>query len=222
MSLLITVEGLDGTGKSTLVNELVKTVTNNPAFHPWVYATKEPGSPWAATQEIRELVLNRPDLKPIERELLFYADAAIHRRFIENQENAVIFSDRGMWSHLAYLRGYLKTGQIDHSVYDLCRKLIEQVCAKPDCVVYLRGDLDLMKKRLAGKPKDAIENNSETFFAYVLETYEDLVTHHLWKGERVVILDACHELDKLSKCAIEYIKGAFDAEQLKSGNTKLC
>lgn len=218
-SLLITIEGLDGSGKSTLAKEL-PTALRSTHFTKWIYQTREPGRDVRMNNitfnrpgvDVRSIVLNET-MTPLERELLFYVDAAQHCRFIENQNDAVIVSDRGKWSHLAYLRGYLKTNQMNWDDYRLCKKIIDRVCAEPDVVIYLRADLSLMKNRLFNKPKDAIERNGDDFYSAVLETYTDLA-----KGAKnALILDAYDNLDKNIMKVIDYLKGAYHVEHKQGG-----
>lgn len=219
MSFLITLEGIDGAGKSTLAKELAAAIEADPAFSDWVYLTKEPGSKWIPKgQDIRKLALETPDFKPFERELLFYVDASMHTRFINNQGDSVVVSDRGLWSHLAYLRGYLKIKEIDYETYALCKKVIDKVCKEPDCVVYFRGDLELMRERLAGKSKDIIESNGEAFYEAVLETYEDLVTQREWDGKGCVVLDPRLPTGQNTMKVLTYLKEVYDANQLRSEN----
>lgn len=223
MSILIALEGLDGCGKSTLSEALTAQLSQDPTIYPWVYNTKEPGSMWTGIgPEIRKLVLTTPEFQPVERELLFYVDASLHRRFIENQGQAVIVSDRGVWSHLAYLRGYLKSGQLNYEHYQLCKKFIDVLCAKPDCVIYMRGDLELMKERTASRNKDAIEANNDKFFSAVLETYEDLVTDRTYQGLPLLVLDSRDNLESHIVKVTNYLKEVFNAEELRQGNRELC
>lgn len=221
MSLLISIEGLDGVGKSTLASELVNKLSTDNEIAPWVYLSKEPGSKWTGIgPEIRKMVLETPEFKPIERELLFYVDASIHARFVDNQRDALIVSDRGLWSHLAYLRGYLKTKQIDHEDYSLCRKLIDRACRKPDAVIYLRGDLALMEARLAGKEKDVIEQNGKAFYEAVFETYEDLSNNACLP---LLTLDATASIGQNIIKVVSWLKNeAFTREELKQGNREVC
>jgi dTMP kinase len=223
MSLLIAIEGLDGAGKSTLAEKLVEAMKADPAFFPWIYLSKEPGSVWTGIgPEIRKMVLETPEFRAIERELLFYVDASLHARFIENQGNAIVVSDRGLWSHLAYLRGYLKTKQIDHDEYSLCKKLIARTSAKPDCVIYLKSDLGLMKERLAGKKADAIESQPVEFFQAVQETYNDLEAEAQWRGDSMLTLDARGAIDNNIMQVVDYLKGVFHEKQLREGNREVC
>lgn len=165
--MLITLEGIDGVGKSTLLKELESNIEG--CF------TKEPGSSHIPLNKtIREMVLHNKDLTAFQRELLFYVDAQSHRAFIKSQRNQLVISDRGEWSHIAYLYGTLKTHQMLYEDFGLCKKLIEQSCAKPDAVIYLQGDLKLMEERLRGE-KDAIESLGQEFYSYVLAQYDDLL-----------------------------------------------
>jgi len=213
MNKLFIVEGLDGTGKSTLVNEICHRLP----VDSWVYQTKEPGltvkmGPCAFNRpglDIRSIVLNDKTLTPFERELMFYVDASQHQSWMNNQEDTIFVSDRGLWSHYAYLRATLKMGQIDNDQYVICKDIIDRVCAKPNKVIYLRGSLDLMERRNKNKAKDVIESNNQDYFGYVLETYEDLA----FENENCLILNADSPLDENVTIAVNYIK-----EEVLNGN----
>ncbi len=167
--MLIALEGIDGTGKSTLIRELGQKIK---FLH-----TKEPGSLLVPSNHVlRELVLKDQGLSAFQRELLFAVDASSHAFEITNQcrHHKVIISDRGYWSHLAYLLGSFRTQLMDWEEYSLCKKIIERVCFKPQAVIYLQGDIALMKDRLKGE-KDSIEKLGDEFFSYVLAGYDDLL-----------------------------------------------
>lgn len=221
--MLITLEGIDGCGKSTLAPQLTKAIGE--AYpNATIIQTKEPGSKFLARgAELRDLALNTIDLRPFERELLFYVDASLHKNFMERQEGSVIVSDRGLWSHLAYLRGYLKTAAMNYDTYGLCKQIISKVCAEPDCVVYFKGSLELMKNRLAGRAKDAIEENGDPFFSTVLETYEDLVVRREWEGQPIVTLDPTAPTSVNTMKVVDYLKEVFNEHTiLRSGDKKVC
>lgn len=224
----IVVEGLDGTGKSTLVKALHERMSADQSFCQWIYATKEPGldavvSPGLPIKrpglDLREIVLNNGSLTAIERELLFYVDASQHRRFIEAQGNAIILSDRGLWSHLAYLKATMKTKQMDYEHYHALRALINLVCPKPNLFIYLRGDTKLMKERSLSKKKDIIESNSDDFFETVSETYEFLSSNY---SDSLITLNARNSTSHNVETVITSLKEIYSYEELKSGNLQLC
>jgi thymidylate kinase len=225
MSFLITIEGLDGTGKSTLAAAITEAMNADQSFAPWIYQTKEPGTTAVVGglqfnrpgPDLRSLVLNDRTLLPVERELLFYVDASLHRKFIENQGDAIVVSDRGLWSHLAYLRGYLKTKQIDWDQYTLCREMLRTMCAEPDAVIYLKGSVSLMKERNAAKSADAIESNGDSFFEAVLETYSDLVQSWGQVHKNPCVLDALDTVSHNVSYVLNWLKGEFNDEQLRLG-----
>lgn len=196
--MLINFEGLDGVGKTTLIHRVSMAVPNS-------VLTKEPGSPLAETnKQIRKMVLEDETLSPMERELLFYVDASAHKREISiRRRSARVLCDRGIFSHLAYLRGYLKTKKIDFEQYALCKKLIEQCCATPNAVIYLRGSLELMRIRTANKKKDVIESNPPVFYHHVLDTYEDLVANCPY---RLLILEATDSIDTNTHKVLSFLQ----------------
>lgn len=213
--ILINFEGLDFCGKTTLIKSVSEAIGIPHRV------TKEPGSPHIEVNKtIREIVLKDTTLSPVARELLFYADALNHRDYL-NKQDELFLSDRGEWSHRAYLRGYLKTKQIDYDQYDACRSMIDLVCKEPDAVVYLRGSLDLMKKRSKNTELDAIETNSETFYKHVLETYEDLCVAAEYTGERLLILNAEDSVDNNTKAVLQFIHENFKSGQLEGKSDRV-
>lgn len=189
--MLVTFEGIDFTGKTTLIQKVAAKL-------PKAIVTKEPGSQLIPiNSQIREMVLHNKTLTPLQRELLFYVDALGHKTFIENvlAPDALILSDRGTWSHYAFLSGYMRLGLLgsdpdeNYTRYGLCKKLIKQVCAEPDVVIYLEGDLKLMEERSRGE-KDQIEQLGPEFFSYVLTAYDDLCIAREIEQKPLLILDA--------------------------------
>ena len=68
--VLITIEGIDGSGKSTLVSALRELLSDlDPLF------TREPGSTWVGEQVRRAIA---EEIDPIAEALLFIADHAVH------------------------------------------------------------------------------------------------------------------------------------------------
>lgn len=104
--MLVTIEGIDGSGKSTLHEALEHALEDlKPVM------TREPGSTWigdAVRQAIRE------NINPVAEALLFVADHAAHISTVvipALKEGGVVISDRFIDSRFAYqqvtLEGFL-------------------------------------------------------------------------------------------------------------------
>jgi dTMP kinase len=97
MPVLITLEGIDGSGKSTLMESLrVALADLDPVF------TREPGATWVG-DAVRRAIRERAD--PITEALLFAADHAAHlNRVIRPAQEAgrLVISDRYTDSRYAY------------------------------------------------------------------------------------------------------------------------
>jgi len=95
--MLITVEGIDGSGKTTLVRELEERCRDlDPVF------TREPGATWVGMQ-VRRAVAERMD--PITEALLFIADHAAHLSTVVRpalEAGRLVISDRFTDSRYAY------------------------------------------------------------------------------------------------------------------------
>lgn len=101
--VLITIEGIDGAGKSSLVRRLKHSLTDlDPIF------TREPGSTWIGESVRRGIA---EEIDPVAEALLFAADHAAHiARVIRPglAKNRVIISDRYVDSRYAYQSVMLK------------------------------------------------------------------------------------------------------------------
>jgi dTMP kinase len=104
--VLVTIEGIDGSGKSSLVSSLERLLSDqNPVF------TREPGSTWVGDQ-VRRAVAERVD--PVTEALLFAADHAAHLSTLVRpslRQGRLVVSDRYSDSRYAYqqetLKGYI-------------------------------------------------------------------------------------------------------------------
>ncbi|MDD4127385.1 MAG: dTMP kinase [Methanomicrobium sp.] len=105
--MLVTIEGIDGTGKSTLLKGLLEELKDlNPVF------TREPGATWIGEQ-VRRGIKERID--PVAEALLFVADHAAHLDTVIKpalKNGRIVISDRYTDSRYAYqsetLKGHIK------------------------------------------------------------------------------------------------------------------
>ena len=101
--MLITIEGIDGTGKSTLIKNLKDLLKDlEPVF------TREPGSTWIGEAVRRGIAEN---INPVSEALLFTADHAAHLETVVRpalEEGKIVISDRFSDSRYAYQASTLK------------------------------------------------------------------------------------------------------------------
>jgi len=97
MLLLVTIEGIDGTGKSTLLTALKARLADlDPVF------TREPGATWVG-ESVRRAIAEQID--PITEATLFVADHAAHLATVVRPalaEGKLVISDRYSDSRFAY------------------------------------------------------------------------------------------------------------------------
>lgn len=97
MHVLITLEGIDGTGKSTLHAALAGLLSDlHPVF------TREPGATWVG-DSVRRAIAEQTD--PVTEALLFVADHAAHLATVVRpalDEGRIVISDRYIDSRYAY------------------------------------------------------------------------------------------------------------------------
>jgi dTMP kinase len=101
--VLITIEGIDGSGKSTLVSALHASLVDlDPVF------TREPGSTWVG-DAVRRAIAEKAD--PVTEALLFVADHAAHLENVVRPalgEGRLVISDRYTDSRYAYQAAMLE------------------------------------------------------------------------------------------------------------------
>ena len=177
--MLITVEGLDGAGKSTLVAGLAK------ALQP-VIVLREPGGV-EVSERIRSL-LTDPALEVDARaEALLYAAARAQlvaeklRPLLEAGETVLL--DRFVDSSLAYQGGGRSLG------VEEIRALNEFATGglRPDRTLLLRVDPEMGLARISDRTADRLELGEDAFFAAIARAYDELAAA---EPERIAVIDA--------------------------------
>lgn len=183
--LFITLEGGDGSGKSTQAAELESWLLGQGRE---VVRTREPGGTEVGV-EIREIVLHhRGDIAPRAEALLYAADRAHHiatkvRPALER--GAVVLQDRYIDSSVAYQGAGRDLGM------DEIRELSTWATGglMPDLTVLLDLDEDAARLRLdsARTRFDRLENEASTFHRRVRQVYLELAAA---EPDRFLVLDA--------------------------------
>ena len=180
----IVLEGIDGCGKTTQINELCKwlpksgLIQKNRTF----IKTREPGGSILGS-EIRDMILNnnKSNSPSILTELLLYsADRAEHISKVilpALQHGNWIISDRFSGSTLAY-QGYGREINID-----IIKKLENIVCQniKPDLTIFLEISPEESILRRKNKVADRIESEGLEFLKKVNNGFKLIALENNWE-----------------------------------------
>ncbi|GHD42105.1 dTMP kinase [Mycetocola manganoxydans] len=191
--LFITLEGGDGSGKSTQAAELESWLRSRGRE---VVRTREPGGTDVGV-EIREIVLHhRGDIAPRAEALLYAADRAHHiatkvRPALERGD--VVIQDRYIDSSIAYQGAGRDLGMDE--VRDLSTWATGGLM--PDLTVLLDLDEDAARLRLdsARTRFDRLENEASTFHRRVRQVYLELAAS---EPQRFLVLDATDAIESLA------------------------
>jgi dTMP kinase len=185
MAALITIEGVDGTGKTTLAEALVAELVAGGAD---VLLLREPGGV-PASERIRELVKD-PSFSVGDRtEALLYA--AARAQLIEERlapalaAGQSVLLDRFVDSSLAYQGGGRELGVAEIATLNA----FATGGLAPDRTLLLTLDpaLAAARARARGEIPDRLELSGEAFFARVHATYAQLAAA---EPERIRVIDA--------------------------------
>lgn len=189
--MLITFEGLDGSGKSTQIRAISGLFASRDISFS---VFREPGGT-ALSEMIRGLLLNPEiDIPPVSEMLLFSAARAalVSQEILPRLDRGeVVIMDRFFDSTTAY------------QFYGRQLTSIEAVSALnnlagcgivPDLTVYLRLDPSKMGERLDTRRKDRMEQNYPDFFTRVCEGYDAIAA----RESRFLTLNAEEPVEKIT------------------------
>ena len=184
MNKFIAFEGIDGSGKSTQINLVVKRLIENEIKYTLL---REPGST-KISEKIRELLLDsKNDISDLTETLLFLAARAqlVKENLESNLEKSdkFIICDRYSDSTLAY-QGYGKGVDIT-SIKMLNSLVTKGIVPTLTIVVDVSYDVSIKRREI---PKDRMELNGEEFFNRIREGYKEIVesnpkTHIMVNGD---------------------------------------
>lgn len=183
--LFITLEGIDGSGKTTQVNALEKWIRSRGIA---LHRTREPGGT-PLGEKIRGLLLT-DEMTPLTETLLFFAARAEHLAKVITpalERGQWVLSDRFTDATYAYQVG--GKGMAPATVEDLER--LVQGPLQPDKTFLFDLQPEVAAQRLAqARAADRFEKESVDFFRRVREAYLTRAERH---PERFVILDASQD-----------------------------
>ena len=189
----ITVEGIDGAGKSSVTAALSEFLVNHGIE---LFTTREPGGTELA-EELRSATLKhrQETVLPITEVLMLFAGRAQHlnekiRPALES--GSWVLSDRFSDSTIAYQGG---GHQLD---MDFLFELANQVHGDlwPDRTYLLDVPVGMGLSRKAGTLLDRIETQDADFFERTCSTYRELAK----SDDRFLIVDSSRDIETVLDC----------------------
>ena len=193
--MLITLEGIDGTGKSTLAAALAGQLADlQPVF------TREPGVTWVG-EAVRRAIAEQTD--PVTEALLFVADHAAHLATVVRPalaDGRLVISDRYTDSRYAYQQVTLE-GIIEDPLVWL-QSIHNGWTVVPDKTFLFILPVDTALKRLSGK------NGREHFERreILMKVQENYLALARMDPSRFVIVDATKGQNEISGFVADAIR----------------
>lgn len=196
--VLVTVEGIDGSGKSTLVTNLSNSLKKLAVP---IVVTKEPGGT-ALGKQLREILQHQTTpLTPIAEYLLFAADRAQHFHDLvvpHLRNNYLVLSDRMADSSVAY-QGFGR-GLDCTILHTINTWAMQQI--KPDLTIYVRITPEVALQRLHARGKlTTFEQEKEDFTRRLAHGFDTMFAQR----SDVVILDGMLTPEQLTQLATDAI-----------------
>jgi len=210
--MFVVFEGVDGSGKTTIINEVVKYFKSKVSMEDQVAATREPGGN-DISEQIREIILSKSNTKitPMTEMLLF---AASRSQFITDtlkpllNKKKLVISDRYYYSSLIY-QGVL------HNIYEptLATNLFATEGVEADITFFIDVPYNEIKRRLECRSQsNRLDCMGDWYYEKIIEGYWNL-------SENMVVIDGDREISKIVKDVIEIIEREMEFVEKKMKRT---
>lgn len=190
--MFITFEGGEGTGKTTLIQEIAKHFRQSYQ----VVTTREPGGS-VITEAIRDIILNPKyqGVTPYTEALLLAASRSQHLDEVilpALRQNAIVLCDRFIDSSLAY-QAYARNLGFEF-VLSINRYAVENL---PNLTFYIDLDPQVGLSRIAHRDKyDRLDQEAFDFHTKVREGYLEVYKRY---PERIVKIDGNQSIEHILK-----------------------
>ncbi len=200
--IFITFEGLDCSGKTTIIKKLNDYFEkNNIAF----LSTREPGGyNNIFAEKIRNILLDNSIELDNKTEALLFATIRshhVHNVIIPNIENGkIVICDRYVDSSLVYQGiakdvGFKEVLRLNEFAVNDCW---------PDITIYLRIDIDTYNQRISQRQYlDRLDKYSIQLKSKIIEGYDDLVKKY---KKRFIVIDASLSIDIVFNKILDVLK----------------
>lgn len=195
MSFFISIEGFDGTGKSTQASILKKNLDD---LNIDSILVREPGST-SFSEKIREILKENTEIETLTELLLFQASRyeLVKKVIIPNLEKGkVVITDRFSDSSIAY-QGY--GGGLDIKLIETLNN-ISTSNLKPDLTFLLDLNLESSKKRTFSRNNDGqidkFEKKDSIYHKKVKDGFLEILKNN---NDRIIKIDASKDIYEISE-----------------------
>ena len=196
MAAFITFEGPEGSGKTTVLNQINKLLSEN--YN--VISTREPGGV-STGEEIRNILLDGENIDIRTEALLFAASRREH--LVEKvipalKNNKVVLCDRYIDSSLAY-QGHARGIGIEEV------KKINEFAINglyPDLTIYFDAEVGRERILKNQRSQNRLDKETLTFHQKVIEGYKTLIKTN---PERFKVIDATQNIESVVSDTYEII-----------------
>ena len=202
----ITVEGSDGSGKTTFINSATEYLIKKGYK---VITTREPGGT-VFSEKVRELLFDSSNEIDAKTESLLFCvsrrDHIIKKIIPYVEEGYIVICDRFVDSSIAYQsygRGLNKQDIIDINKYTTDG-------LEPDLTLYFNVDVEIGLSRTKGRGENnRMDNESLKFYKDVKRGYDELSNDY---KKRIKVIDANQDYEKVEKDAFKILEGFLNNE----------
>ncbi|MBF0779975.1 MULTISPECIES: dTMP kinase [unclassified Granulicatella] len=205
--VFITIEGPDGAGKTTLINQLIPVLSE--VLKVELLSTREPGGN-AIAEKIRALILDPNHIQMDARtEALLYA-ASRRQHLVDKiipalNQGKMVLCDRFVDSSIAY-QGYAR-GIGAKQIQDINEFAIDHYY--PDLTIYLDIEPEIGLERIyaqRGNEINRLDMENVEFHKAVRQGYLHLVEHN---RQRIVLLDGRESVEDLVEQCVRILKEKY-------------
>nr|WP_317356397.1 dTMP kinase [uncultured Tyzzerella sp.] len=202
--LFITMEGTDGSGKSTQLN-LLSQYLEKKGFN--IVFVREPGGTKIG-EKIRDIILDINNKKmDYMTEAFLYASSRsqLVSEIIapELKKGSIVICDRFVDSSIVY-QGIARNIGID------VVKKINNIATgglTPDITFFLDlSPQEAIKRKIQQKELDRLESEKDYFYKKVYDGYKLLISQN---SERIKVIDATQSIENIHKNIVNYIESIF-------------
>lgn len=193
--MFITFEGVDGSGKSTIIQKLKIYLLEKYSNLNFIFTREPGGDNLKEAEKIRELILDKDNnFDPMTEAILFLASRRLHLEQIiwpALKENKIVICDRYIDSSVAYQGAGKGIGV--KKIKDLNDLITENT--QPKYTFLFDLPMKEAEKRLFSFNKgnaDRMEKNNQAFFETVYECYKDLAAK---ENDRFIVINASQEVE---------------------------